>query len=291
MSIIEKAMDRKSHELGEKTSVKAHASLQPRDQTAVPVRQKSGVGSIALLRRLCEQQLEVGGAKLKRQIIEELRRIKRPLLRNIEGKGATVAENTNLIMITSALPGEGKTFTALHLAESIALEREKTVLLIDADSERATLTKSLEMEGTVGLVDYLADEISDISEIVTPTDIENVRYISSGRTHPHAVELFSSDKMKRFADEISGRYPDRIVIFDAPPLLVSNEAVVTASLMGQILVVVQAEKSKESDVLDALAILDETKIVGVILNGCRSGSHKGYYYSYSDESGDDASSM
>jgi len=287
MSIIQKAIEKKAQEGRKSTPDTPEVSdggtvARERAQTAT-----HDSNRIVPLHEYSDKQLAVGGAKLKRQITEEFRRIKRPLLHNVSGKGATVVENSNMIMITSALPGEGKTFTAIHLAESIALEREKTVLLIDADSERSTLSMRLGMEKKAGLVDYLAGEVGDISNVVMPTDMESVKFISAGTSHPHAVELFSSDRMQRLADEISGRYPDRIIVFDSPPLLVSNEAVVTSALMGQILVVVQAEKSKESDVLDALGVLDSSKIIGVILNRCGSGQHKGYYYGCSDEPAED----
>jgi len=281
VSIIQKAIEKKAQEKNKSSSV------FPCDDDSAIVSDRSSVTNsdanrVVPLRDYTNRQLDIGGAKINRLVAEEFRRIKRPLLNNIAGKGATVVDNSNMVMITSALPGEGKTFTTVHLAESIALEREKTVLLIDADSERSTLSRSLGVEREAGLVDYLAGEVGDLSNVVLPTDIDSIKFISAGTPHPHALELFSSDRMQRLADELSGRYPDRIIIFDSPPILVSNEAVVTSALMGQILLVVQAEKSKESDVLDALGMLDSSKIIGVILNRCGNSQHKGYYYSYSD---------
>src|SRR3569623_487404 len=152
------------------------------------------------------------------QMAEEFRHIKRPLLLNAFGEGAMPKPNRNLLMVTSARPNEGKTFTAINLALSIALERDRTVLLVDADVARPSVARMLDFPGTAGLVDYLADP--------------------AGRRHSHSTELLASEAMQQLAQELADRYSDRVVVFDSPPLLATTEAAVLAGLMGQVVMVV-----------------------------------------------------
>ncbi|NOY61571.1 MAG: polysaccharide biosynthesis tyrosine autokinase [Gammaproteobacteria bacterium] len=214
------------------------------------------------------------------QLIEEYRRIKRPLLNNVAAVGATVVDNASLIMVTSSVPDEGKTFTAVNLAMSIAMERDKAVLLVDADVAKPSISALLGIESEVGLVDYLTGEVPSLSDLILSTDVPNLRILPAGRTHPHATELLSSASMRDMMREFSSRYEDRIVIFDSPPLLAANEAAVLAELMGQIVLVVEAEKSRQAGVLEALALLNPDQIIGLVLNKCRQPSKEDYYSGY-----------
>ncbi len=203
---------------------------------------------------------------------EEFRRIKRPLLMHAGGKGASQVENANLIMVTSALAGEGKTFTAINLAMSIAIEMDKTVLLVDADVAKPDVTSRLGVQAEAGLIDVLLDEGSALQDVLLKTDIPKLTLLPSGRRHVHATELLASERMRQLTLELSTRYPDRIVIVDSPPLLLTNEARVLAGLMGQIVVVVEEGRTPQDVVKEAVALLDANEIVGVVLNkGMRRG--------------------
>jgi exopolysaccharide/PEP-CTERM locus tyrosine autokinase len=220
---------------------------------------------------------------VRSRLAEEYRLIKRPLLMNAFGKGASVVEHPNLIMITSALPGEGKTFSSINLAMSIAAELDHTVVLVDADVARPAVARVLGIEPEPGLIDVLVDEKLDLSDVLIKTDVEKLSVIPSGHHHPQSTELLASEHMRRITTELSQRYSDRIVIFDSPPLLVTSEASVLANLMGQVVLVVESEHTPQSAVKDALGLLHGPEILGFILNKSIRGTFGGdYYYTYGD---------
>jgi exopolysaccharide/PEP-CTERM locus tyrosine autokinase len=169
------------------------------------------------------------------------RALKRPVLNNVMGKGATVWDNANLIMLTSSFEGEGKTFSALNMAMSIAMERDKRVLLIDADVNKPSHHKYFGQEMKQGLTDLLLERVDDMSKVIYKTDIPSLSLMFAGKRATHATELFASKAMENFVNELSARYDDRIIIFDSAPLLLPTEAGVLASHMGQIILVVEAE--------------------------------------------------
>jgi protein-tyrosine kinase len=211
------------------------------------------------------------------RVAEEFRIIKRPLLDNAFGKSAALVEHGNLIMVTSAIPGEGKTYTAMNLAMSIAMEMDKTVLLIDADAGRARIHELLNIPLGPGLMDLLIDESLDVGDVMLRTNIPNLRLIPLGQFHAHSTELLASDNMGRLVRELETRYPDRVIILDTPPLLATSEAVVLSGLVGQVVFVVGASHTPQGHVKDALALLDSSKPVGLVLNKVRKGPGSSYY--------------
>jgi len=216
----------------------------------------------------------------RNNIAEEYRQIKRPLLMNAFGKGAVPIERGNMIMVTSSLPGEGKTFTSFNLAMSMAMELDNTVLLIDSDVIKPSLTNILGLSDRVGLIDILLDSNIDLSDIIVGTDVPRLKVIPAGGTHHRSTELLASEQMNRLAAELSERYPDRIVIFDAPPLLVASETSVIAHQVGQILMVVEAANTPQTTVKEALAKLDDDDVIGMILNKSHQPSQRDYYGGY-----------
>jgi len=209
---------------------------------------------------------------------EEFRRIKRPLLMHAKGEGATVVANANMIMVTSALAGEGKTFTSINLAMSIAIEMDKTVLLVDADVAKPDVTARLGVEAERGLIDVLLDDSLTLPDVLLRTDIPKLTLLPSGSRHVHTTELLASDRMHQLTLELSSRYPDRIVIFDSPPLLLTSEARVLASLMGQVVLVVEESRTPQYAVREAVQSLDSNEIVGIVINKGSHGSKGEYYY-------------
>ncbi len=216
------------------------------------------------------------------QIAEEFRVIKRPLLKNAFGQGAALVDNGNLIMVSSAFPNEGKTFTSINLALSIASELDHTVLLIDADVARPAVSSYFGIDTGPGLVDYLLGEEPDLSTLLIKTGIPKVTLLPAGKRHHHSTELLASENMRNLLEELSLRYPDRVIIFDSPPLLVTTEASVLAGLVGQIVVVVESEKTTQAALKEALSLLDPNKSIGLVLNKSRQsfGSEYGTYYGY-----------
>ncbi|MDP3168477.1 MAG: XrtA-associated tyrosine autokinase [Hydrogenophaga sp.] len=213
-------------------------------------------------------------------IADQFRVIKRPLLANATGKGAAPVANGNLIMVTSAMPGEGKSFTAVNLAMSIAMELDYRVLLVDADVSRPSLRKTLNLPAGPGLLDLLIDNKLKMADVLLRTNVDKLSLLLSGTPHPRATELLASDAMTTLIDELGQRYPDRIIIFDSPPLLLTTEARVLASHMGQILMVVHAEKTLRSQVLHALTTIDACPVKLLMLNQARGGDQDAYGYGY-----------
>jgi receptor protein-tyrosine kinase len=220
-----------------------------------------------------------------RTLSEEYRSIKRPVIMNALGKGAAPVEWGNLIGITSSLPGEGKTYTALNLALSMASELNSTILLIDGDILRSSLSNLLGIEKNRGLTDLLIDPTTQIRDVLIPTQLPRLKIIAAGTRSDISTELLSSDGMERLVKELGQRYPDRIILFDAPPLLATNEARVIMHLMGQVLMVVESGKTSLEALKDSLSLLSENKVVGMVLNKTNSRFGKGGYGGYGGYSG------
>lgn len=211
---------------------------------------------------------------------DQFRVIKRPLLDNATGKGASLAVNGNLIMVTSALPEEGKSFTAINLAMSMAMELNHTVMLVDADVARPSIMKKLGLQPAPGLLDLLLDDEVGLADVLLRTNIENLTLLPTGLPHPRATELLASDAMATLLEDMAKRYSDRIIIFDSPPLLITTEARVLASHMGQVVIVVQAEKTLQSEVQQALATIETCPIRLMVLNQARSRGLGAYGYGH-----------
>lgn len=215
---------------------------------------------------------------------EEYRLLKRPVLMNAFGKGSDLIENGNLVVVTSALPGDGKTFTSLNLAMSIAQEQDRTILLVDADLTKRSLSHLLGLEKVQGLTDLLTGSVSDVAQVIGTTNVAKLRVIASGSPSPDVTELLASEQMEALVSELASRYDDRIILFDTPPLLSTSQAQILTHLAGQTLMVVRDGKTPQSAVDDALDMLDEDRVVGMVLNYCgRAGGasyYGGYYGSY-----------
>jgi len=214
------------------------------------------------------------------RIADQYRVIKRPLIGNAMGKGATLIENGNLIMVTSSVPGEGKSFTAINLAISIAAELDNTVMLVDADVARPSVLRVLGLPPGPGLLDLLVDGSADLSSMLLRTNIDKLSILPSGTPHERATEMLASDAMTRLLADMGKRYSDRIIIFDSPPLLLTTESRVLATHMGQIVMVIHAEKTLRSDVQDALASIEACPVKLMLLNQARTNSSGGYGYGY-----------
>ena len=217
----------------------------------------------------------------KTPLAEEFRVIKRPLLKNAFGSGSSI-RNGNLIMVTSAFPREGKSFCAINLAMSIAMERDRTVLLVDADVARPSIPQKFGIAPDVGLMDVLLDSHVSLADAIVRTNVNKLALLPAGRPHRQATELLASEAMFNLLAELSERYSDRIVIFDSPPLLVTTEARTLAANMGQIVMVVESDNTTHEALREALATIESCDVVGMVLNkGRRSNPGDSYgYYGY-----------
>ncbi len=234
------------------------------------------------------QTLSVDRSRLQRQhmvtpdgerttITESFQRVKRQVLVNATSQRSG-APPANLVIVTSALAGEGKTFCAINLAISIAMEVDRTVLLVDADTAKPDVPQALGIESKKGLMDVLIDRRIDLSDVLCKTDIDCLALVPAGTAHKHATELLASDAMRGLLHEMAERYHDRIIVLDSPPLLAASEAGVLASQMGQIVMVVEAGKTTEAALKDALSRIDTDRVAGLLLN--KGESHSLGYGSY-----------
>jgi receptor protein-tyrosine kinase len=214
------------------------------------------------------------------EIAEEFRLIKRPLLINAFGQGADATPRGNMIMVTSSMAGEGKTFCTINLALSIAMEMDRTVLLVDADVAKPKLLQYLGVRAEKGLLDVLRDDSVGLPDVLLKTNIEKLTILPPGKSYKHATELLASDAMNSLIEDLASRYSDRIVIFDSPPLLATSEASVLASHMGQIVMVVEADKTPQAAVREALGQIEDSGAAISLLLNKTTGSKGGGYYGY-----------
>ena len=216
------------------------------------------------------------------RLLRELRVVKRPLIQNALGRSAAPIANGNLIMMTSSVPGEGKSFLSLNLAMSMAMEVDCRVLLVDADVVRPTLPRLLDLPPAKGLMDILASG-AGVGDVLLKTNVPRLDLLLAGTQHPGAEEFLASQNMARLLAELSSRYADRIILFDSPPLLATTESRVLARHMGQVVVVVEAERTTHGLLESALATIETCPVVMTMLNktsASETGSYHGYGYGY-----------
>ncbi len=298
MSIIEKAIGKlgQGKEAAQPASIVADAAealqKQATPAAATEVRAQPATEPARAANTAVSKRVEINLARLhdlgmvtpdggRTAIAEEFRLIKRPLIdKAFNQPDGAPGNHGNLVMVTSSLPGEGKTFCAVNLAISIAMEMDKTVLLVDADVARPTVPHFLGLKNDTGLMDVLLDDKLDLADVMLRTNIDSLSFLPAGKSHRHATELLASQSMSRLLDEIARRYPDRIVIFDSPPVLLTTEARVLASQMGQIVMVVEAEKTTQHAVKAVLRQLGSAANVNLIYNKSRGFSGEEYYGRY-----------
>mgnify|MGYP006140203587 FL=1 len=290
MSIIEKALSkqnavqqlRQQDIVAEPAVLPASATSEPIvEQHVAPAVQKAqSNANIELDLAMLESNNFVSLSSERRLINEEYRVIKRKLINNAFGALSQTLKHPNLILVSSSRPGEGKTFSAINLALSIALEQDKTVLLVDSDVLRPSVSKTLKLQHHIGLTDYLLADDVRVSDIMLSTNVDRLKIITAGRPHHLSTELLASERMMQLASEFATRYKDRIVIFDAPPLLGVNETAVMASMCGQAVIVVEENKTKLAEIEQAVSLLPTDIAVGFLINKAHRNQGKGYGYGY-----------
>ncbi|WP_286234363.1 XrtA-associated tyrosine autokinase [Thalassotalea sediminis] len=293
MSTIEKALARKAAKDTNETSTSVSERKVEKEEVTPSDSPESAAPKtddrVAKVLNIDTENLKDRGYLIdtgeRKSIKDEFRQIKRKLLENAFGNAAKLLHHPNLIMVSSAKPNEGKTFVAINLALSIALEQDKKVLLVDADVLRPSINRELGLEQSEGLIDYLLKPEKNVSDILFQTSINNLRVIPAGQPHHLSNELLASERMAALASELATRYPDRVVIFDCPPLIGVTETLVLANLVGQALVVVEESKTTIASIKAATESLNEDLALGIVMNKAIR-SHKdlyGYYgYGYGE---------
>ena len=218
------------------------------------------------------------------QLAQQYRRVKRPLIANAIGRGAPRVQGGQLIMVTSALPGEGKTFTSLNLALSMSIDKDVHVVLVDADVAKPHISRLLGVSESEGLLDALRNAELDMERLIRPTDVPNLAILPAGTQSSEATELLASARMGQVTAALAEHDHQRIVVFDSPPLLHTTESHALAQSMGQVVVVVRAESTAQPVVLDALKLLEGHRAVSLVLNQSVKSASTAYYYRYGEGS-------
>lgn len=215
-------------------------------------------------------------------IAEEYRIVKREIIRNFAGTAnRPVVPRGHRVLIASANPGEGKTFTAVNLALSLAVEADYDVLLIDADIAKPSVLETLGLENGPGLMDALADPHLPLGDCLIQTDIAGLKVMPAGTQHMHDTELLASARTEALLAQLEAGAPGRIVIFDSPPVLAASPAAVLAGHVGQLIMVVRADQTMESALRDAIGLMGACPHIQLLLNGVKfspGGRRFGTYY-------------
>jgi protein-tyrosine kinase len=212
----------------------------------------------------------------ERQFADQYRRIKRPLIDKALSSDSAVS-GPRIIVVTSPLPGDGKTFTSINLALSMAQERDISVLLIDADVAKRHVSQIFGLDAQPGLLDVLADERLEVRSVIVPTTTRGFSILPVGSRIPNSNELLSSSRMREVMAKLCARNPQRILLLDSPPLLVTNEGRDLVKIAGQVVLVVRAEQTPRHAVQAAIGQFDMHQAGGVVLNQVPGGSTEGYY--------------
>lgn len=217
--------------------------------------------------------------KLMHPILDQYRRVKWPVLAAAFGSTEEVVPRGNLVMVSSSLPNEGKTFLSINLGLSIASERDCKLLLVDADVAKRHLTKLLGLDRAPGLLDLLSSNKHSIDDVLIGSNLEQLVILPAGLAQAQAPELLASRRMELLANELATRFADHIVLFDSSPLLLTNESQVLSKLVGQVLLVVRANHTPQAAILEAIGLLDQKAKTSCVLNQVEGGT---LHYGYSD---------
>jgi protein-tyrosine kinase len=204
--------------------------------------------------------------RVRSRVSEEFRLVQRQIVRTAFTAAGAEPGFSNLLMITSSIPGEGKSFTALNLAACIARQRDHHVLLIDIDSKRDSFCMALGLGDSPGLLDLAANADLDATQVMARTAIENLSVLPIGIERDLGPELFASKQMTKLIQAIGRRYADRLIVLDAPPTLSTSDPAALAPIVGQVLFVVEAERTQREEVVSSLDLLQACPTITLLLN-------------------------
>jgi protein-tyrosine kinase len=244
--------------------------------SVAPLQRPSSIDAISL-----ERAGMVDWSRTRTRISEEFRLVQRQIIRSAFGPSAEPGFS-NLLLVTSARPGEGKSFMASNLAGSIARQGDHHVLLVDADSKRDSICYDLGLAQARGLLDLAADAKLDPSLLIVRTPIERLSILPVGRERDRCAELFSTKEMTRLIQSLGRRFADSLLILDAPPCLSTSDPAVLAQVVGQILFVVEANRTQREEIEASLDLVQSCPTITMVLNKQQISSRYtfGAYSSY-----------
>ena len=290
MSLVEQTIARLKKEQAQSSGVEPHARASrplPTSRDIDPPEEAAGAGNRFSIDNAA---LRAAGylpeTEKERQFADQYRRIKRPLIDKALS-GDSEFGDPRIMMVTSALPGDGKTFTGINLALSLSLERDISVLLIDADVAKRHVSQIFGLDSKPGLLDVLADDKLDVASVVISTTTRGLSILPAGSRVSNTAELLSSNRMAKILASLCARNPRRILLLDSPPLLVTNEGRALVKVVGQVVLVVRAGQTPRQAVQAAVDLFDARQAGGVVLNQV-PGASTGEYYGYGSYGTDDA---
>jgi protein-tyrosine kinase len=294
MSLIESALDKLRR--AEATAAESHRAAQSRTAGVTPLVPAPAPPPAVISENRPKISIDLQHVRaagylpeqsMERRFADHFRALKRPLIE----KAISGTSEMRLIMVTSALPGDGKTFTSLNLAMSMARERDISVLLVDADGARARVSEVMKIRQQAGLLDALADDAVDVESLVARTDVRGLDVLPAGRFIENSTELIASGRMAQLAVRLTAHDPRRLVLMDSAPLLVSSDARALMRVAGQVALVVRAGATPRRAIQEAVAQVDKKKLQGLIVNQVAEGPGGDYYgyppYEASPGSGSD----
>jgi len=284
MSLVEQAIARMRNQAGmpkaklAETPVKSAAAAAP---APIPLVDQIAAPAIPTKRMTLDMAALRAGGYLPeeardRQFADHYRRIKRPLIDKALAGDAALGD-PRVIMITSALPGDGKTFTSINLALSMALERDISVLLVDCDVAKRHISGITGLGREDGLLDALLDETLNVESLVAQTNVRGLSILPAGQRVEATAELLSSNRMRQIIAGLCAHDPRRILLLDSPPLLITNEGRSLVKAAGQIVLVVRAGHTPRHAVQEATALFDDAQAGGLILNQVAVAGNGEYY--------------
>jgi Mrp family chromosome partitioning ATPase len=235
----------------------------------------SGPGSRQRIVALSPTSLAANGIALPgagfSRTVDEFRAVKRHVLANaMRARGTSSPAASRVVLVTSAKPGDGKTFTAINLAFALAYEKDTRVLLLDADAYRQSLLEYLGISADGGWIDLVSAASVVPGDTVLHTNVPNLEILAAGKQRPEIPELMSSRHMKKLLDELVREDPDRYIIIDSLPCLTSTEPSILAALAGQTLFVVAAHQTRRDEIDSSLRVLNASPSVNLVLNRAES---------------------
>jgi protein-tyrosine kinase len=286
MSLVERALKKLQESRGTAPPVTPPPSspLPPAQRAATPPLPLPRSTRVVTIDQAALRAAELLPAETEvRRLKQEFRQIKRPLIANAMGRGDAAVPNGHAILVSSALPGDGKTFTSINLALSMALEKDVSVLLVDADVAKRHVSRVMNISNEPGLLDVLRDESIDVESKIIDTDIPGLSLLSAGELSATATEYLASARMEATVQRLVANDPNRIVLLDSPPLLLTSESRALASVCGQVVLVVRANVTPQQAVFEALQMLGEGRSIGIVLNGGSEENRRGYYGYYGED--------
>lgn len=278
-------------------SERARQALHPQPPAAVarvvpvtadgakPISAKRVIGNTNRLVKIDQDALRSSGllppSTQEHELADQYRAIKRPLIQAaFHDTEPTDGPLSKVLMIASALPGEGKTFTGINLAMSMAREKDHSVLLVDGDVAKPHISTLFGVDKEPGLLDLLSDPQLDVSSVILPTDIPGLSLLPAGTRSSGATELLASERMATIVQQLGNLDPSGLVLFDSLPILLTSESRVLSARMGQIVLVVKAGVTPQQAVADAIEIIGPKRKISLVLNHAELSGPMGYYYGY-----------